>query len=235
MAPVKGFIFDLDDTLCMERDYVRSGFMAVGYIVSDRCGMPADSFCQRAWAYFESGVRGNIFNMMFEKYPEISQHFCVADLVNAYREHIPNIKIHDSVLDILNFLRGKKKFIGMISDGYYTVQKNKIEALGAGAFFDCIVLTDVYGREFWKPHERAFLDMEYASGLKERELIYVADNPQKDFIAPRNRNWRTLRVVFDGQVHSFENVAEEQDAELIVYGFEEWRCVLRSLAEVADA
>ena len=235
MAPVKGFIFDLDDTLCMEREYVRSGFMAVGYIVSDRCGMPADVFFQRAWAHFEGGVRGNIFNIMLKEYPEISRHFCVADLVHAYREHIPNIKMHNSALDILGFLRCKNKFLGLISDGCYIVQKNKVEVLFAGEFFDCIILTDVYGREFWKPHERAFLAMEHVAGLKESELIYIADNPKKDFITPRNRNWRTMRAVFDGQVHSFENVAEEQDAELIVHGFEEWRCALRSLAEVGDA
>lgn len=235
MAPVKGFIFDLDDTLCMEREYVRSGFMAVGCIVSDRCGMSADVFFQRAWAFFEGGVRGNIFSMMLKEYPEISRHFCVSNLVSAYREHIPNIKMHESAIEVLNFLRCKNKFLGLISDGYYVVQKNKIEALFMQEFFDHIVLTDIYGREFWKPHERAFLDMEHVSGLKESELIYIADNPQKDFIAPRNRNWRTLRAVFGGQVHSFENVAVEQDAELIVHGFEEWRRVLRSLSEVADA
>src|SRR5690606_41459193 len=45
-----------DDTLYLERDYVRSGFHAVGEHLRRTHGV--DGFSRRAWELFESGHRG---------------------------------------------------------------------------------------------------------------------------------------------------------------------------------
>ncbi|MGQ9635778.1 MAG: HAD family hydrolase, partial [Bryobacteraceae bacterium] len=54
--------FDLDDTLYLERDYVRSGFEAVGEWAKERLGI--GDFTQRAWRWFQQGRRGDIFNQV---------------------------------------------------------------------------------------------------------------------------------------------------------------------------
>lgn len=60
LSNVHCVVFDIDDTLYLERDYVRSGFLAVEGIVAER--FAARGFADQAWAAFERGVRGTIFN-----------------------------------------------------------------------------------------------------------------------------------------------------------------------------
>ena len=52
-------VFDLDDTLYLERDYVRSGFRAVDAWLASRGIL---GFFGEAWANFENGLRGKAFD-----------------------------------------------------------------------------------------------------------------------------------------------------------------------------
>jgi len=54
------YVLDIDDTLYLERDYVRSGFCAVGRWLAEHQNV--EDFFERAWALFEAGARGNIFD-----------------------------------------------------------------------------------------------------------------------------------------------------------------------------
>ena len=61
------FIFDLDDTLYDEREYVRSGFDAVdNYMASNG----VHGFGNTIWSLFENGARGNTFNLALEVHNE---------------------------------------------------------------------------------------------------------------------------------------------------------------------
>ena len=53
-------VLDIDDTLYLERDYVRSGFAAVGAWAQDELGV--DGLGDRAWAAVEAGTRRTIFD-----------------------------------------------------------------------------------------------------------------------------------------------------------------------------
>ena len=53
-------VLDIDDTLYLERDYARSGFTAIGDWARAELGV--DDLGERAWAAFEAGTRGTIFD-----------------------------------------------------------------------------------------------------------------------------------------------------------------------------
>ena len=53
--------FDLDDTLLLERDFVRSGFAAVDRALDEWFDIDYD-WLGNLWDGFESGVRGDAFN-----------------------------------------------------------------------------------------------------------------------------------------------------------------------------
>jgi len=74
-----------------------------------------------------------------------------------------------------------------------------VEALGLAILVDRIVLTDQWGPEFWKPHQRAFELVEADWSCSPSELVYVGDNPAKDFTAPNSRGWLTIRLRLEGQ------------------------------------
>jgi len=62
-APV--LVFDLDDTLYPECDYVRSGFAAVDRWLREHRGVTG--FSEIANAHFRGGRRGNIFDLSLEE------------------------------------------------------------------------------------------------------------------------------------------------------------------------
>ncbi len=185
-------VFDLDDTLYLERDYVRSGFQAV----ERRLGV--DGFCATAWRLFEAGARGDVFDQAMARHGIRTP---VAELVEVYRSHAPDIVLRPEVLSLIRELASQGRALALISDGAHVSQAAKVEALGLAGLLDPIILTDAWGADFWKPHARAFETVMAAHGGDGAEYVYVADNPAKDFLAPRELGWRTIRMRWPGALH----------------------------------
>ena len=74
-----------------------------------------------------------------------------------------------------------------------------MDALGLDSHVDRILLTDQWGSDFWKPHQRAFELLEAEWKCSPSELVYVGDNPTKDFAGPKARGWMTIRLRLQGQ------------------------------------
>lgn len=195
---IQGLILDLDDTLYLERDYVHSGFSALAAQVSDRGGSEAE-ILDFLWSGFEKGVRGNAFDLLREHFPEVGSRYGVEEMVEIYRGHHPSIELLEP--DTVDEIRAVPVAVGLISDGWPGSQELKIAALGLFDMFDVIVLTGVWGSQFWKPDHRGFAHVEAELGLPGDELVYVADNPRKDFVAPNARGWMTVRLRRQGQLH----------------------------------
>jgi putative hydrolase of the HAD superfamily len=100
---------------------------------------------------------------------------------------------------MLQSLRNAAYRLGIISDGQLQSQTAKVEALGLEHLVDRIVLTDEWGSDFWKPHHRAFELLESDWSCSPSNLVYVGDNPRKDFAAPKSRGWLTIRLRLKGQ------------------------------------
>jgi putative hydrolase of the HAD superfamily len=199
MRPARTLVFDLDDTLFPERTYVRSGFAAVGRHVQEQFGR-AD-FENVAWGLFLDDVRGRIFDATLSRLGIASSPRLIGTLVQIYREHRPRIVLFPDVEPVIQTLR-PHACVAIVSDGPLISQERKVEALGLHRLFGPIVLTDRWGRAFWKPHERAFREIEAATGCRGSECVYVADNPAKDFVAPRRLGWWTARVRRPGGEHA---------------------------------
>jgi putative hydrolase of the HAD superfamily len=207
----KAIVFDLDDTLYLERDYVRSGFQATGEWFRVEFGMP--DFAQRAEAAFRIGGRGKIFDGVLISYGITPEPELVGRLVEVYRNHSPSIELLEDARICLNALRGTRP-LALITDGPSRTQRSKIHALGIASFFDSIVVTGDFGSEFSKPHPRAFLCVEESLGINGERLVYVADNPMKDFQAPRKLGWQTIQVLRKHGIYA--NVIGSAGADLQV-------------------
>ncbi len=188
------FVLDIDDTLYLERDYVQSGFAAVGRMVQDRFGFPA--FGKHCHMLLKQGVQGSIFNQALSQAGLPCDEEIVKSLVHHYRSHKPAITI---LPDAQAFLE-RQKPIAFISDGPLISQQRKAESLGLQKFSDTLLLTDQWGREFWKPHPRAFetIEQRFASYSA---FTYIGDNPTKDFTAPKKLGWETIRIRRPGGLH----------------------------------
>jgi putative hydrolase of the HAD superfamily len=205
-------VFDLDDTLFPERDYVRSGLVAAGEWVCRAHGR-AD-FAETAWRLFLGGVRGRLFDETLARLGVPADAATVASLVDVYRHHRPAITLFADAERTLRRLAGRAR-LAIVSDGPLASQQRKVKVLRLDKWCDPIVLTDQWGPGFWKPHERAFREVERITASGGALCAYVADNPRKDFVAPHAMGWRTVRVRRPGGEHAAIGDGTPADAECV--------------------
>ncbi len=189
---IKLVAFDLDDTLYPERDFVLSGFKAVSDYLKDNFGSSKDYFDEFK-NLFENGCRTNIFNIGLRNLKIDYDDSLIFKMVEVYRNHAPNINLYEDAAYILSQLKNKYK-LALISDGYLSTQKNKIQSLDIEHYFDEIILTDEYGREFWKPNTFPFRKTMQYFCTGGSENVYIGDNPAKDFYAPNLLGWTTVHI-----------------------------------------
>lgn len=192
MSRWQAVVFDLDDTLYPEREYVHSGFKAVAEWVEVHLGVSRDVVFKEFLQLFSEGKRGNIFDLWLSS-RGIEPGPWVTQMVAVYRGHHPQIKPYQDTLEVLPRLRRSYR-LGLVTDGYAHVQRRKLEALGVTSYFDAVVFTDALGEEARKPSIRPFgVILEYLE-LTGPEAVYVADNPCKDFLGARSVGMWTIRV-----------------------------------------
>ena len=198
MPPWQGILFDLDDTLYPEREYVLSGFRAVARWADLHLGIAMTEGYAQLCELYSRGVRGHTMNVWLRQ-RGVSDGTVVPELVEAYRRHVPEVAPFRQMPGLLGRL-GQKYKLALVSDGYLQVQQRKLDALGLRPFFDCIVFSDQWSRAAWKPSTRPFEAALDALSLSDSpsSAIYVADNPVKDFLGARRMGIFTVRCLWAG-------------------------------------
>jgi putative hydrolase of the HAD superfamily len=197
----RAVVFDIDDTLYLERDYVRSGFAAVGRLVRERTGMP--DFAEQAWALFLAGTRRTIFDRILAGYGISPTPSLVGELVECYRRHDPEIALLPDAATALGRLAADPTAaIAVLTDGPLASQQAKATTLELERWAELLVFTDELGPEWSKPSPLAFALVEERLGVAAARCVYVADNPAKDFAGPVGRGWRAVRIRRPESLHA---------------------------------
>jgi putative hydrolase of the HAD superfamily len=209
-------IFDLDDTLYREIDFLKSAFQEIAHLLSESLEESSETIYDYLFQCYQKG--DNAFQSLLNKYP--SSNYQVNDLVNLYRQHNPNISLSPVTLDVLTTIKHAVYKVGLITDGRVIQQQHKIEALGLKDYFDGIVISESFGST--KPDMRNF---QYYESLFEdaTHFIYVGDNTQKDFIAPNALGWTTICLKdkgFNIHLQSFDDHPTKQP-HMIIEDFSE--------------
>ena len=184
-------VFDLDDTLCKETDFLKSAFRE---IAESLAGTRGDVAAENLFAeMLEMRSHGeNVFENLSQKYG-----VSVANLLARYRSHFPlGMKLPAKTRAVLETLKNRGAVLGIITDGRSLTQRNKIRALGLSEFFEDanIVVSEEFGSEKPSPENYEFFMKKYPDA----EFCYVGDNPKKDFIAPNALGWETVCLLDDG-------------------------------------
>lgn len=224
----KVILFDLDDTLYKELDFVYGGFKAVCEYLANKYNKDEEKLYKDTLDILNKQGRGKIFNYICEKY-NIQEG--INELIKIYREAKPKICLYEDaeyILKYLNrrleksdsqFLEEKVDFIyniGIITDGKASVQWNKIKLLDLEKLVDKIIVTDDYGLEFWKPNEFAYIEMLNYFKCKKEQCIYVGDNANKDFIGARKVGIETIRIIRKVGDHMNTFLKPEYEADFVV-------------------
>lgn len=179
----KTIVFDLDDTLIPEIDYLKSAFQEIADSIDTSNKNLFDEMVQ----WYQD--KENVFLKLQNQYNKIS----ISDLKNKYRNHFPNFNAKSENRELLLELKRKGHFLGLITDGYSVTQRNKIKALDIENFFDLIVISEEIGSE--KPNEINY-SVFHQFGTKEN--YYIGDNVSKDFITPNRLRWKSICLIDNG-------------------------------------
>jgi putative hydrolase of the HAD superfamily len=203
-------IFDLDDTLYKELDFLKSGFKAVAEIAAPLVGRtPAQTF---AFMLDKRKCGDNVFDALATLADTPDKEDFVRKAVETYRFHKPDISLSQGAREMLETLSGLGVRLGIVTDGRSLSQRNKLKALDIEKYFPpCNIFiseeTGVDKRSF-KPWQS--LVHRYPNA---RRFVYVGDNPAKDFRMPNILGWNTigLRDTAGVNIHSQEAACSDTD------------------------
>ncbi|UCG58260.1 MAG: HAD family hydrolase [Phycisphaerales bacterium] len=195
-------VFDMDDTLYDEIDYCKSGFACVAeYIANQPSTPPAGPIFSALWEQFTTGNHTRTFNAALNELGIDYDAKLIGELVGLYRNHIPIIVLPQDSRDVLSDLSDRYT-LAMLTDGFLPAQQLKVRALGIEKYFRCIIYTEELGREFWKPSPVGFEKLLEAVGGSADAAAYVADNEEKDFIAPNKLGFSTIQLIRPARIHT---------------------------------
>lgn len=191
-------VFDLDDTLYKEIDFLKSGYKKVSGLVEKRFGLDSQLIYDHLLSCYFKGE--NAFERLNEEYGLDNP---IKEYLDIYRFHHPSIVLSEETKNTLNALKSKGVTLGIISDGREITQKQKIEALGLDEWIDWDKVLINEDNKYFKPNHWSFDKMmlccfEHYSG-NDLKFYYVGDNPKKDFLAPNQLGWETVCLLDDGK------------------------------------
>ncbi len=202
------YIFDLDDTLYDERQYVESGLRAVARLAATRWQLDENSSYHTLLQLLDTRGRGRIFDDWLAQH-NLASKANIKACVSGYRLHQPQISMPDEHHKLLQQL---PKPLYLVTDGNKIVQQKKIQALGIAHFFKRVFITHRFGIKHAKPSTYCFELIKKAEECEWKDMVYIGDNPAKDFVNLNTLGIQTVRVLTG--VHCQSNAREEFDAKV---------------------
>ena len=180
------FIFDLDDTLYKEIDFLKSAYCEIAKVI----GHPeAFDFMLDSYLYGD-----NAFKSVIDKY---HLKFTVDQLLDIYRNHKPDISLEQDIVTTLDALKARGIIMCLLTDGRSVTQRNKIESLGLYRWFEKedILISDEFGHG--KPSIECY--QYFLDRYPDAQFTVIGDNPTKDFLTPNQLGWTTICLQDVGQ------------------------------------
>lgn len=213
---IKTVVFDLDDTLYDEIEYCKSGFLAAAKFISNWPGSPtSEQINNTLWKQFTAGNRTKTFNAALDELKIPYNENLIIEMVKIYRSHKPDIKLPQDSREALNRL-GKKYTLGLLTDGFLPAQKLKTQALDIEKYFKSIIYTEELGRDCWKPSPAGFIKIMDNLDAKPENTVYIADNEEKDFIAPNQLGILTIQLIRPARLHTLAGRGFDAPAKEII-------------------
>lgn len=210
--PLSYFIFDLDDTLIYEVDFLESAFRSISKKLEPYIGK---SVFEEMMCRFHE--RANVFEWLVSRYKAVLPDLNVGWLLNAYHEHYPQLSPREDALQFLFRLKECGIPMGVLTDGKGMRQRNKLEAAGITHLFKDIIISEEFGSE--KPDERNYLY--FLAKYPERNFCMVGDNTNKDFIVPQKLGWKTICVKDCGKHIHAQTFSRKTLPDYIIQSFDE--------------
>ncbi len=199
-------VFDLDDTLYEEITYVKSAFGAVAKYLGAKYQLNTTEVESNLLEVLERKGRGSVFNEVLTKYGIFSKSE-VKRCLGVYRKSEPDIQLSQEALRCIERFNTFPKYV--VTDGNKMVQSAKIKALNLDMYFKRALPTHNFGSKHSKPSTYLFHKIIQWEKASPKDLVYVGDNPNKDFVNLKKEGFNTVRVL----TGMFKDVRLSEDYE----------------------
>lgn len=217
-------VFDLDDTLYEERTYVESGLRAVAVFGEGEFGWNSEASFRFMVTILDRMGRGTIFDQWLTEFGRYSKSL-TKQCVEVYRHHTPNLQLFDSAKELLPCLKEYPMYI--VTDGHKLVQEKKVRALGIETLFRHVFITHRYGLKKAKPSTYCFELIKKRENCGWEDIMYVGDNPSKDFVNLNGLRMKTVRVLTGG--HRNMKAVEGYDAQFTIPNLTHFSALLEGI------
>ena len=211
-------VFDLDDTLYKEIDFLKSAFSSIAHSISLEVPEDKNTIFEKMVELYN--LKQNVFEGILSIY---KTSLTTDNLLVVYRNHI---KLSPDVVEVLEILKKKKIPLGLLTDGRSVQQRNKIEALNLEKYFSKIIVSEEFGSK--KPCVDNYKYFEDVFGSS--QYYYIGDNLKKDFISPNKLGWITICLKDNGlNIHN-QNIDLENKyyyAKYTVSNFYEIKVIIK--------
>lgn len=189
---IRAVLFDLDDTLFPQHDWLQGAWEAVAGAAPDTVDRAALLAALREIAG-EGSDRGRIIDRALERLGV--EGLDVAPLVAAFRAHAPaQLTPYPGVREVLRELASLVP-LGLVTDGDVGIQRAKLSALRLDGVFAVIAFSDALGREHRKPSPEPFLAALRELRTEPHHAVFVGDRPDKDVAGAVGVGMRVIRVL----------------------------------------
>ena len=184
-------IFDLDDTLYERKDFVLNGLKNVSYLIhhKNKNFNKSKVFNKLKKLNFNKNKK-KIFNYFLKR--EKIKNINYTECINKYRYGKNKIRVYPDAIKLLKIYR-KKCYL--ITDGNKNMQRYKIRLLKIQKYFKKILITNNYGIKNQKPSLFCFNKIKNIENCTYKEMVYVGDNPFKDFVNCNRAGINTIRLL----------------------------------------
>lgn len=190
-------VFDLDDTLYKERDYVDSGCSAVAQTIGA-------TYRQDPKVLIDMIQRAPVVAKGFDALMDFinsegGSNLTIKEILEIYREHVPTLHLPEESRQLLDFLKTAHPEIrlGLITDGRSIAQRAKIKALGLNRYFpeEYVIISEEIGADKHSVAPFKALMSRVNPSNDPVKYIYIGDNPRKDFLWPNKMGWLTVQLI----------------------------------------
>ena len=171
----KVVVFDLDDTLYKEIDFLKSGYWKVAELVAKQYGCDGRAIYDQLLKWYYNGE--NAFACLNEEYGFGN---LINEYLDIYRYHHPTITLSDKTKDTLSNLKEEDIVLGIITDGREITQKQKVKALGLEEWIPLEMVEINEDKKYFKPnhwsYDRMMLKCNEKYPNSDFAFFYVGDN-----------------------------------------------------------
>jgi carbamoyl-phosphate synthase large subunit len=192
-SELRAVLFDLDNTLYPEEQFVVSGFRAAADCLAAHIHRDAQALLERMLQILRARGRGRVFDILLKEL-DIDSTTWLPTLLQVYRSHPPVLSLFSETAAVLRALKDRGTLLGLVTDGLASTQRRKIAALGLEAYMDAIVCTGELGKGYAKPSPVPFEIALTLLDVAPKLAAYVGDDISKDFAGPNHLGMKSVQI-----------------------------------------